>query len=66
MKYFSHVFRYFITNKGITMNKQIEKRSSRIVEVIRMLALKLIRRADYDPIRIYWKARRDQHRRFSF
>ena len=48
------------------MNKQNEKRSNRLVEVIRMLVLKLIRRADYDPARIYWKAKRSQHRRFSF
>ena len=66
MKYNSHVIRYFTSNYEITMNKQIERRSNRIVEVIRMLALKLIRRADYDPARIYWKAKRDQYRKFSF
>jgi hypothetical protein len=48
------------------MNKKNEKGSNRLVEVIRMLVLKLIRRADYDPVRIYWKAKRDQHRKFSF
>jgi hypothetical protein len=48
------------------MKRQYESRSNRIVEVIRGLVLKLIRRPDYDPARIYWKSRRDQHRRFSF
>lgn len=55
-----------MSNNDFAMKKQIEKRSNRIVEVIRNLVLKLIRRADYDPPRIYWKLRRAQHRRFSF
>jgi hypothetical protein len=50
----------------ITMKSQVVKRSNRFVEVIRSLVLKLIRRADYDPLRIYFKAKRAQHRRFSF
>jgi len=48
------------------MKNQMEQRTNRFVEVIRNLVLKLLRRADYDPARIYWKARRAQHRRFSF
>lgn len=48
------------------MKKQHERRSNRIVELIRDLVLKLIRRPEYDPARIYWKSKRHQYRRFSF
>jgi hypothetical protein len=65
-KYVSTFLRYFMLHNVFNMKQKQENRSGRLVEMITGLVLKLFRRADYDPIRIYLKTKRAQQRRFSF
>lgn len=48
------------------MQRHENRRLNPLIEVFNSFMLKLIRSADYDPTRIYFKTRKAQHRRFSF
>lgn len=65
-KYLSFFLRYFMIYNVFNMEQKQNKRPGLLVEMITGLVLKLFRRADYDPIRIYLKTKRAQQRRFSF
>jgi hypothetical protein len=55
-----------MVNNVFNMKQKQDKRTGPLVDMITELVLKLFRRADYDPIRIYLKTKRAQQRRFSF
>ncbi len=65
-KYLLSFLRYFMVNNVFNMKQKQDKRTGPLVDMITELVLKLFRRADYDPIRIYLKTKRAQQRRFSF